>query len=135
MNNAQSASIIKYLCKKKSITVSSLLKDCQIRKSLIYDMEKRDKTPSAEIFEQIADYLDCSVDYLLGRTDVQTMESYIRTPNNTTDYIMTTNKSETILLIEYRSLNAQGQEYIMQTMDMVKDRYKKSASVSSMEVG
>ncbi len=32
-------------------------------------MEKRDWTPSAEIFEKIADYLDCSVDYLLGRTD------------------------------------------------------------------
>ncbi|WP_369597904.1 helix-turn-helix domain-containing protein [uncultured Oscillibacter sp.] len=32
-------------------------------------MEKRDWTPSCEILEKIADYLDCSVDYLLGRTD------------------------------------------------------------------
>ncbi|WP_074017361.1 helix-turn-helix domain-containing protein [Anaeromassilibacillus senegalensis] len=69
MNNATSATIIKKLCKDKSITMSVLLTDCNIRKSLIYDMEKRDKTPSAEVFEQIADYLDCSVDYLLGRTD------------------------------------------------------------------
>ncbi len=69
MNNAQSASVIKQRCKDKSVTVSALLAECHIRKSLIYDMEKRNKTPSAEIFEQIADYLDCSVDYLLGRTD------------------------------------------------------------------
>ncbi len=135
MNNAQSASIIKYLCKEKSITISSLLKDCQIRKSLIYDMEKRDKTPSAEIFEQIADYLNCSVDYLLGRTDTQEIEFSIRAPDDTSDYIMTTNKPETTLLIEFRNLNKQGQEYIMQTMDMVRDKYKKSNSISSMEAG
>lgn len=69
MNNAQSASIIKSICKSKGITISALLLECNIRKSLIYDMEKRDWTPSAEIFEKIADYLGCSVDYLLGRTD------------------------------------------------------------------
>ena len=70
MNNAQTATIIKHLCKVKSISVSSLLLNCEIRKSLIYDMEKRDFTPSGEILHRIADYLDCSVDYLLGRTDV-----------------------------------------------------------------
>lgn len=67
MNNAQSAAIIKARCKSKGIAVNTLLADCGIRKSLIYDMEKRDKTPSAEILEQIADYLECSVDYLIGR--------------------------------------------------------------------
>ncbi|MDO5397882.1 MAG: helix-turn-helix transcriptional regulator [bacterium] len=69
MNNAQTAQIIKTTCKIKSITISKLLEECKIRKSLIYDMEKRDFTPSAQVFENIADYLDCSVDYLLGRTD------------------------------------------------------------------
>ena len=69
MNNAQSAVIIKSFCKAKGITMSTLLSECSIRKSLIYDMEKRDWTPSAEVLEKIADYLDCSVDYLLGRTD------------------------------------------------------------------
>lgn len=69
MNNAQSASIIKSLCKSKGVSVSTLLLHCDIRKSLMYDMEKRDYTPSSEILEKIADYLDCSVDYLLGRTD------------------------------------------------------------------
>jgi len=69
VDNAQSASIIKNMCKSKGITISALLLACGIRKSLIYDMEKRDFTPSAKVIESIADYLDCSVDYLLGRTD------------------------------------------------------------------
>ena len=69
MDNAYTAAMIKTLCKDRGITVSALLEHCGIRKSLIYDMEKRDGTPSAEIMEKIADHLDCSVDYLLGRTD------------------------------------------------------------------
>lgn len=69
MNNAHTAAIIKSRCKDKCIVVSTMLEDCGIRKSLIYDMEKRDGTPSAKVMEKIADYLDCSVDYLLGRTD------------------------------------------------------------------
>lgn len=69
VNNELVALRIKETCKKKSILISTLLTDCKIRKSLIYDMEKRDKTPSSAVLEQIADYLDCSVDYLLGRTD------------------------------------------------------------------
>lgn len=69
VDNAKSAAMIKAGCKAKGITVSALLAQCGIRKGLIYDMEKRDWTPSAEILEKIADYLGCSVDYLLGRTD------------------------------------------------------------------
>lgn len=69
MNHAKTAQIIKQQCKVNSISVSKLLSDCDIRKSLIYDLEKRNWTPSTEIMEKIADYLDCSVDYLLGRTD------------------------------------------------------------------
>ena len=57
------------LCKTKGITISTLLTKCSLRKSLIYDVEKRNAKPSIEIVESIADYLDCSVDYLLGRTD------------------------------------------------------------------
>lgn len=70
MKNEQTATIIKNLCKLKGISISNLLLECDIRKSLIYDMEKRDCAPSAEILEKIADHLNCSVDYLLGRTDI-----------------------------------------------------------------
>lgn len=69
MDNAHSAALIKARCKERGISVSRLLTECGVRKGLIYDMERRDWTPSAEILEKVADYLDCSVDYILGRTD------------------------------------------------------------------
>ncbi len=69
MNNAQLAKMIKETCKDKGISVSKMLSECGIRKGLIYDLEKRDWTPSVAIAEQIANYLDCSIDYLMGRTD------------------------------------------------------------------
>ena len=37
------------------------------------------------------------------------------------------------LIIDFRSLNEQGQDYILQTMDVVKDKYKKSDMFSDME--
>lgn len=69
MENAQIANRIKTICKVQKKTISQMLIDCEISKSLIYDMEKRDKSPSCDKMKKIADYLDCSVDYLLGRTD------------------------------------------------------------------
>lgn len=69
MKNKQIAYNIKSLCKANKKTISQMLLDCDISKSLIYDMERRDKAPSCDKLSRIADYLGCSVDYLLGRTD------------------------------------------------------------------
>lgn len=43
------------------------------------------------------------------------------------------NSKEELLLTDFRTLNEQGQNYILQTMDMVKDKYKKSNMLSDME--
>lgn len=69
MNNVQLANTIKALCKSKKTTVKSLLENCNINRNFMYDLEKKAQAPSADKLEAIADYLDCSVDYLLGRTD------------------------------------------------------------------
>ncbi|MDE5854917.1 MAG: helix-turn-helix domain-containing protein [Ruminococcus sp.] len=69
MTNTQIATTIKFICKQKNKSVTQLLKDCELTKSFIYDLEKRNTSPSWEKLTKIADYLDCSVDYLLGRTD------------------------------------------------------------------
>lgn len=69
MDNTQIADRIKLMCKIQKKTISQLLMDCGISKSLIYDLEKREQSPSCDKITRIADYLDCSVDYLLGRTD------------------------------------------------------------------
>ena len=69
MQNIQISTNIKTLCKSKGVTISMLLLNCNLTKSFIYDLEKRATSPSCDKMSRIADYLDCSVDYLLGRTD------------------------------------------------------------------
>lgn len=69
MDNIQIATKIKQLCRNKNIMLKDLLDDCNISRSFIYELKKRDKTPSIEKIALIADYLDVSIDYLVGRTN------------------------------------------------------------------
>ena len=69
MNVLIVSSRIKELCKSKKVTIKTLLENTSIDRNFIYDLEKSGQIPSGDKFERIADYLDCSVDYLLGRTD------------------------------------------------------------------
>lgn len=133
MYNSQNiADRIKLMAKKKGYSISTVLSACKLGKNTVTKISQGTDILTLNL-AKIADYLDCSVDYLLGRTDIQEIAPPIRTPDNTTDYLVTTNKTETTLLIEFRNLNTQGQEYIMQTMDLVKDKYKKSTPVSNVE--
>lgn len=71
MNNPQyTANKIKSLAKSKGISVNKLLIDCELNKNSIYTMQSNGYFPRVETLIKIANYLDCSVDYLLGRTDV-----------------------------------------------------------------
>ncbi len=71
-------------------------------------MEKRNKIPSAEIFEQIADYFDCSVDYLLGRTNIPDINKGIA--DDSTKFNSTYDRKEVIspLLKEPPRYNSQN---------------------------
>ena len=89
MDNTQVANRIKELCKLKGSSVSKMLEVCNIRKSLIYDLEKRNASPSIEVIGQMADYLNCSVDYLLGRTDNPTVSG-----NNISNFDTTINGTQ-----------------------------------------
>lgn len=77
MQNIHIAMTIKELCKKQDITLKQLLENCNLSKSFIYDLEKRKSSPSCDKITRVADYLQCSVDYLLGRTD----DPYIKVKN------------------------------------------------------
>jgi len=68
MHNSQEvANTIKLLAKKKGIPVKRILEDTGLNYNLMTHM--RNSMPKADNLAKIADYLDCSVDYLLGRTD------------------------------------------------------------------
>lgn len=46
-----------------------MLEDCELSKNTLSSMQSRGSWLQANSLAKIADYLDCSVDYLLGRAD------------------------------------------------------------------
>lgn len=70
MNNSQEvAKAIKSFAKSKNITIGRMLSDCELSINTLSSMQSGGYYPRLEAIAKIADYLDCSVDYLLGRTD------------------------------------------------------------------
>ncbi len=112
---------IKSQAKLKKITMKELLFHCELNINAISEFAKG-KQLSCLSLARIADYLDCSVDYLLGRTDEQTATYYTNNVNginfsnliqgssavtvnsNNNDYKGLSNE-ETEILDIYRSLN------------------------------
>lgn len=62
---------IKERCKERGVSIKALLEQTETSRNLIYEIEGRGSCPSGETLLNLADYLDCSVDYLLGRTEKQ----------------------------------------------------------------
>ena len=58
---------IKSFAKYKGISIKQLLIDVDLGKNTMSNFKT--SMPKADNLAKIADYLDCSVDYLLGRTD------------------------------------------------------------------
>ncbi len=56
------------IAKEMGLSKNKLLINTNLNKS-VFDNMKRGQIPSIDKIHIIADYLDCSVDYLLGRTD------------------------------------------------------------------
>ena len=70
MYNAQETkNRIKLLCKSQKISMETLLAECELGINAIRQINDK-KGMASYSLARIADYLDCSVDYLLGRTDV-----------------------------------------------------------------
>lgn len=70
MNNTQElAKTIKALAKSRKVAIGTMLSDCGLSINTLSSMQSGGYYPRLEAIAKIADYLDCSVDYLLGRTD------------------------------------------------------------------
>lgn len=67
-NSQEIAKRIKLMAKSKKISLKNMLSDCELGINSISQMSKGNDMLSKNL-AKIADYLDCSVDYLLGRTD------------------------------------------------------------------
>lgn len=82
-NSYEISNVIKLSAQNKNVTVKKLLEDCNINKGFIYDLEHKLTYPSCDKVARIADYLDCSVDYLLGRTNEPSLTANIINGNIT----------------------------------------------------
>lgn len=59
---------IKKLCKEKKVNMEAMLLECSLGVNAVRQINDTKGMASFSL-AKIADYLDCSVDYLLGRTD------------------------------------------------------------------
>lgn len=67
-NSNNIADRVKKCVKEKGVTVTELIKACNLGANTLGSM-REGKMPSVERIAIIADYLDVSVDYLLGRSE------------------------------------------------------------------
>lgn len=94
MYSAQSlSSRIRAIVKEKGIIQKEMLKNCDLNENSLNQISDK-KGLSSFSLAKIADYLECSVDYLLGRDDYANNGNIIHTGDIQGDYNANINKSE-----------------------------------------
>lgn len=119
-NSQDIATRIKSLAKENKINLKQMLSDLNLGINLISQIAKG-QTISSINLAKIADYLNCSVDFLLGR-DEKVSDNYV-----------ISDKYEKLLIDQFRLLSNQGKEYILQTIDMAVAKYKKDTAIADNE--
>ncbi len=82
-NAAEIATKINQLLKEKQLSQKDMLENCKLSKNAISSMMSRGSMLRADNLARIADYLDCSIDYLMGRTHF--MKKYTSFPSELAD--------------------------------------------------
>ena len=118
MSNAQIlAENIKNIAKAKNITLKSMLSDCDLNVNTLNQISDK-KGISCFGLERIADYLDVSVDYLLGRTDEPKTINQINTGDVGNNSNVNINKSsfsdtDNELISEFKKLTFNDKAKVM----------------------
>ena len=74
-NSYNIAENIKTIAKNKKIIIKNMLKECNLGRNTLSHLYDGNMI-AADSLAKIADYLDVSVDYLLGRTDKPDSHKY-----------------------------------------------------------
>lgn len=114
------ANRIKELCDKKGISINKMLLECNAGERTFYNI-KSGSAPSIDKIYRIANYLDCSIDYLVGRgtdhsinTGDITNSNFIAGNNNSLNCTSNLSVQEYDLLNIYRLSDGKTQMKIMQ---------------------
>lgn len=97
------ANRIKLLAKQQSVVLGEMFQAIGLSTNTMTNF--RTSMPKADNLAKIADYLDCSVDYLLGRTESIKIGAVIRETVPLPD-------DEALLLSRYRRLDPDGKELV-----------------------
>lgn len=109
--------------KQNKMSQKTLAEKVGVKHNTISSWESCTNSVDIDSLFKICDALNVSVNVMMGIDD--------NTNNNDT-----LNENENYLLNTFRNLSVQGQEYILQTIDMVKDKYKKDLySSDSQKIG
>ena len=69
INSQELANSIKEIAKSKKIAIGKMLSDCGLSVNTLSSMQSGGYYPRLEAIAKIADYLNVSVDYLLGKSE------------------------------------------------------------------
>ena len=73
---------IKQIAREKDIKTAEMLEICELSKNTLSSMSSRGSWIQANSLAKIADVLDCSVDYLLGRSETPNPENAVVKTNS-----------------------------------------------------
>lgn len=111
---------LKNLRDKKKLTQKQVAEMLEINTRTYSSYENNEREPSSEVLILIADLFNVSVDYLLGLDESRILRQEIgRKKNEPLSHI------EKQVIDKFRLLSAQGKEYVLQTLNMAVNTYKK----------
>lgn len=109
--------IIKQLAKERNMTIAELERKTGISNGTIGKWDKQ--TPSTDPITKIANFLHVSVDYLLGISDVQTIQ------NNENDKEVELNDSTVIMTLDGDELTESERQVILAATRALIEQRKK----------
>lgn len=107
---------------RSGITMKQLGKEMGMAESTISLYETGKRSPNVQALIRFADFFKVSIDYLVGRTDA----SYICMSDDAIS------DSEQRIIMDFRKLNKQGKEYVLQSIAMAVAIYK-NINIPDME--
>lgn len=108
---------LKKLREDKKITQLKLSMDLNVSQELISRYEQGSSFPQPQMLIKLADYFNCSVDYLLGMTDISTPVKYLVTHKENIKFSELYNK--------YCSLSEEDKKYFDKFLNFLVDNSNK----------
>jgi len=102
VNSQELAILIKREAKLQKIPIGKMLSSCGLSVNTLSSMQSGGYFPRLEAIVKIADFLNCSLDYLLGRTDTVLISTEQVSLDDISVPGITLNQNETQLVLAYR---------------------------------